>query len=474
MNYIQAYIVNMGFPSNLDLLASCVGGIPDPITNSIEEIRSTTDYYLEDEDDEDSYAIYIVGTGTLEQYSAPRHAMIGDICFLMCQRTAMQTYTRLRKEAYDLCETNVSYQDFCKWITQKQDFEDNVKKHRTSIYSLFYKEHEYYPYHQSNDIVLVECKSTDRVLDNNNYTSWNEIGFNYSNYQRVLQLIKREGYRYVHFKHRCAGAILFNLFWLNDTAQSYSGKIYAVGVVGSPPEQYNFKNKEKWSYGIITDFERCFLLDSPIDYSEFKDTVSFSHRGTFTSVLGPAFDNLKSIIASRNEVPDYFVNSVAIPIPLSQVDDSNWLEITNQHRRNFCLEDQFRVYYVNKLLPLIGDKKSFYMECKCFHRHRHYTQVDNVIMLGGKYLPVEVKLSIAVEKDLLGQCNSYCGCERIELKDKDVYMTEAWQNVLVIDRDGVYMYSPISNQLKSIANLDNITNNKDINNLRTTIMKSLD
>ena len=197
-------------------------------------------------------------------------------------------------------------------------------------------------------------------------------------------------------------------------------------------------------------------------------------RGSFTYVLGPAFDYLKKLVASKNEVPEYFLDCVSVPVPLSKLNDKNWLEITNKHRRGFILEAQFRVYYVDRLLPLIGDKKTFYMECKCFHRTSHFTCVDNVIVFGGKYLPVEVKLNISIEKDLLGQCRSYCGCPSIEIGKTTINMAETWQCVLVIDREAAYLYSPETNDLKKIIDLDELNDNRDILSLRERIKFELD
>ncbi|WP_051689111.1 hypothetical protein [Butyrivibrio sp. AE2032] len=471
MNHVQAFIVNMDIPHDLDELA-CNIFISDSITNSINDIRSTSDYYLEDENDEDSLAVYIIGTSKLEQYSAPRHAMVGDICFFMCQRTAMQTYTRLRKQVYDLCETNLSYREFCEWFTDKTAF--YPKEGKKELYRLFIREENTWAGLETDDYIIVESMPNEAFHKVKNvYCNERELGFDQTHFLEAFHLVKSGNYRYLRFKHKLAGTIIFHLLNVYKTINQYSGKIYAVGVVSTPPENFDYHNTERWRYGIVTDFEKCFLLDNPIDLSEFKDTISFSQRGSFTNVLGPAFENLKTIIASKNEVPDYFLESVAVPIPLSKIDDSNWLEVTNKHRRGFILEDQFRVFYVNRLLPLLGDIKKYYMECHCYHPSSHFTRVDNVIKFCGKYLPVEVKLSIAIEKDILGQCSSYCGCTRIEIGDKAINVKDAWQYVLVIDREAAYIYSHSSNTLKKLIDLDDISIEQDIIRLREQIKLEL-
>lgn len=414
MDYIQAFIVNMDLPRSLDEIAYDLFS-SDAITQSIDEIFSTTDYKLVDENDEDSLAIGIVGTGTLGKYSAPRHATVGDICFFMCQKSAMQTYTRLRKATYDLCETNLTYKEFCDWLTDKTAF--YPKKGKKQLYTLFYKDCDFWPHYESNDYMIVEslAKETRFLQTKSIFHHDRDYGYDKSHYLEVCEQVKNGNYRYFRFKHYRAGAIISHLIRMYETVMEYAGKIYAVGVVNTSPEQFNYEKYDHWRYGILTEFDKCFVLGSPIDLSEFKDEVSFCLRGSFTYVLGPAFEYIKNLVASRNEVPDYFMNCVSVPIPLSKINDLNWLEVTNKYRRGFILEAQFRAYYVDKLLSWVGDRKKFYMECKCYHHDAHYTCVDNVIVFLGKYLPVEVKLNVSIEKDILGQCKSYCGCPHIEV-----------------------------------------------------------
>ncbi len=49
--------------------------------------------------------------------------------------------------------------------------------------------------------------------------------------------------------------------------------------------------------------------------------------------------------------------------------------------------------------------------------HNQYNE-DNLIKFQGKYLPVEVKLSIHNEADLPGQLSQYCHTDQIVLNDR--------------------------------------------------------
>ena len=56
---------------------------------------------------------------------------------------------------------------------------------------------------------------------------------------------------------------------------------------------------------------------------------------SITGVFGTEFDQLKTLIMSKNKVPEYLENSTATPLPLSKIDKTNWLKYANYYRRTF-------------------------------------------------------------------------------------------------------------------------------------------
>ena len=112
-----------------------------------------------------------------------------------------------------------------------------------------------------------------------------------------------------------------------------------------------------------------FLLEKPIDISEFNSVITVSRQSSITPVFGDQYNFLKSLIFQKNSIiEDYFINSIAEPVPLARVNDNNWLEVLNRYRRSFFLEIQFRTYYVDRLLILLGDNKTIYRECTCIKK----------------------------------------------------------------------------------------------------------
>ena len=197
-----------------------------------------------------------------------------------------------------------------------------------------------------------------------------------------------------------------------ETYDAVGGKIYAIAQVAAPPENIPTTDEDRkalhWRSTIHAGLQNVYLLKNAIALKTFKHLVSFSQQSSFTTVFGDAFQQLKDTIFRGNpDIPSWFRNSVSAPVPLTKTTRENFLEVAGTYRRRFILESQFRAYYVDYLLPLLGDRKAIYRECRCKKNGKPYTWVDNVIVWNKKYLPVEVKLNTRLEKDLPGQLQQY-------------------------------------------------------------------
>ena len=309
------------------------------------------------------------------------------------------------------------------------------------------------------------CKNGDVVFFMHAKTAVNKI-----NYLRKLLLSERQDYSN-------------NQFWLMMNAlirakklyNLYGGKIFAIGRVSGNVEYISMEEERHWRSNIYAPIDSIFLLETPIDMSEFKQKITISGQSSITPLFGEDFEFIKNLILSKNAVvEDFLINSVAEPMPLSKINDENWIEIVNRHRRGFFLEAQFRTFYVNRLLKYIGDIKSIYKECPCKKKQSRSTFIDNVIKLNNKYLPVEIKLSVSAERDIFAQLESYCKLDMLLLDgERDVHDCVYNNNVLVIDTESVYIYNNTSVSLNKIFDLDNIQSYDDISILRQKIIDGL-
>lgn len=272
--------------------------------------------------------------------------------------------------------------------------------------------------------------------------------------------------------------------WLDrarEIYREYGGKIFALARVSSNPE-YDYDEGENyqpmhWNSRIFASLDQLTLLDKPIDISEFNDFIFVSRMSAITPVLGKEFKLLKQVISSKNKIPPFYELSDATPYPLKDVNNENWPVLGNIYRRSFILESQLRTYYVDYLLREIGDQTVFYKECRSYRTGQADTFIDNVVLIDGKYLPVEIKRSVGQERDLPGQLNQYCCSEGIRLRQNAKTVVPAEKihrhKCLVIDRDKVYLFDFASQSLIRIFDLDDIKEVSDCGTLRQILISRL-
>ena len=266
--------------------------------------------------------------------------------------------------------------------------------------------------------------------------------------------------------------------WLDKGRELYSlygGKIYAYGRVCGSPGTLDDEMISHWKTRIYADIEDIQVLDKPIDISEFNDFLLISRTGSITPVYGEEFEKLKLLVLRKNGYASgYFLDTIASPVPLAKMDETNWLSVANEYRRSFLLERQFRSFYVDRFLPYFGDQKKTYRECRCRKQGIPDSFVDNVILFNGKYLPVEIKLNINKEEDLPGQVKKYCNDDvrfTDTSTDKVFDNTKSYMNqVLIIDTEAVYLYDDRLGEIEFIKSLDEMQTIEDIKQLRTDMI----
>lgn len=260
--------------------------------------------------------------------------------------------------------------------------------------------------------------------------------------------------------------------WLNKGKQlhkQFGGKIFAVAKVISPIEEDTDDDRSiHWKTRMYANLGSIWLLNEPIDISLFRQYVTISNRGAITPVYGKEYQGLQRLISEKNpNPPDYFMSSVAADAETSRIDRYNWLRVAPAYRHSFIYEKQFRIYYVNYFLSSLGDIKTIYSECRCIKTGvTMLSRVDNIIRFFERYLPVEVKLSVPLENDIISQLSKYCNDDEIFLDKKETRGINNnvlyYNHVLVIDRDNLFLYDDRKQTLDDIYDLDNINTMDDI------------
>lgn len=258
------------------------------------------------------------------------------------------------------------------------------------------------------------------------------------------------------------------------------GKIFAVARVCGMPEiapEDEADGPFHWRSRIYADMDRVCPLASPIDVSEFGSRIQISRQSGITPVFGEEFAFLQELVLSRNPVPAFFRESVATPLPMWKINAENWLTLANAYRRSFLLEAQFRAFYVDHLLRRLSDVKTLYRECRCRKTGAPDAFVDNVILFGGRYLPVEVKLSVRCEANIAAQLEKYCRTDAIELDSRTHRTAPAGKviagHVLVIDTEQIFLYRAGSGRLVPFLDLDDLHDLSDADRLKTALLSAL-
>ncbi len=253
--------------------------------------------------------------------------------------------------------------------------------------------------------------------------------------------------------------------WLDRAlilSDKYSGKIFAIGKVQTIPtkEDDNPFEGQHWRGRIYADVGDIFILDAPIDISEFNDFILISRQSAITRLPHKQYIKLREVVALKNVIlPEYYLHSSIGDFTLANITKENFLEETRPYRRRFLLEIDYRAYFVDFLLKSISGR-IFYRECACYNKQNPVSFVDNVFKYNEKFYLLEVKLNIHIEKDLIGQLRKYITSEYVYLDNKHLNKLENFERefMFVIDTEAIYKYTYSRNVIEVLVRLDDMDN----------------
>ena len=254
--------------------------------------------------------------------------------------------------------------------------------------------------------------------------------------------------------------------------KKYGGTIVGIGRLTTDPSLANY-NFQTQTGAVISDIH---ILENPLPSSKFTHFLRIS-QGGITPVWGEWYEKIKQMIIDTNDnLPEYFLDSASMTDEQANINDNNWLEVNRKLNFNYRKEEAFRTFYVDYLLKDISDDATFYTECACYKEGlKSPSYADYFISIGGKWLPVETKIDINVEKDIDAQVSKYCDLTEVILDplkgegaDPD-YLIQT--KVLIIDEREIQIYDHVSEQRFELAKLKDIRTLNDIQTLRNDIIE---
>ena len=305
------------------------------------------------------------------------------------------------------------------------------------------------------------CKKGDIVLFMITVSSAQNISHVRSEMKKQREYMHQNDYRILNF----------GVMREESLYGRYGGTIFAVGRVAGNIEK---ESGDVRSYARIDDI---VILDQPLHYDQFKEKVPVSKGGAITPVYSDKYSFLKDQLLQLYSLPGYVLRSRSEPIREASINKNTWLEVAKNFRFHYTLEEQFRKAFVDYLLKDISDDRKLYAECYCKNKKGQFGFIDNVVFFSGKYLPVEVKLNVDLEADLIGQVSKYCSLSILNLTHDwslDVPEDKAFSDkVIIIDTFGIYLYDDTVHDYHKIYDFFSLSAREDIKTIRDIIDASI-
>ena len=246
-----------------------------------------------------------------------------------------------------------------------------------------------------------------------------------------------------------------------------------MGRISSNTYYEGIEEEIQLHYGgrIWAHIDDIILLKNPIDISEFNGFLKISRQSGITMIPFNEFEKIKEIILSKNNnLPAYFTKCKIGDYSLTKINDKNFLTLTQNYRRRFLLEADFRSYYVDYILKnLFGSK--VYRECICHTKNSKVMYyVDNAFINNDKVLMLEVKLNVNNERNLTDQLEQYVNSISIDLTKNNRTNTYVRSYMYVIDTAYIYKYYHSTKSLEKIVDLDNIRTFEGIEDLKSILI----
>jgi len=229
-----------------------------------------------------------------------------------------------------------------------------------------------------------------------------------------------------------------------ERANLYSGTIFACAKVSGATE-YLGNDFCHFKHSFFAPLGEVYLFKKPLNYEKFTEYITIS-QGTITLIYGKQFEGLRSLFSNQNRLPNFLKNAQLRDRYLRDVNKNNWFLISCHPSTRFIYEAQLRTYLVDYLLNEIKDKGTPLLEeCECYRDGKRTGKVDYSIKLDGKWIPVEAKLNILAEKDILSQITKYNRIDSFKptmgQHRGKAFETTRLPICLVVDQSGVYIVS---------------------------------
>lgn len=187
----------------------------------------------------------------------------------------------------------------------------------------------------------------------------------------------------------------------------YHGTVFGVAPVESAPIASVGAGFRGRVFAKI-DSKRWHLFESPLPYADLESILPI-YGQTVAALEGDKGDRLRRALTKNNDLPAWLAQMKFGTGKFSQIDPKNWLrEITAPHLFAGEGEQAVRSYFHDFVLAEIRDEDTpLLAECECFRAGVRTGIADYFVCIAGQWIPVESKIAISAEADVLGQVGKY-------------------------------------------------------------------
>lgn len=202
-------------------------------------------------------------------------------------------------------------------------------------------------------------------------------------------------------------------------------------------ETYHFNSRS------FAPFSKVYVFEEPLHASDFGLHFKIG-QNTVTPLYKRNFGAIRELLQRDNEIPDFLELADISELAFQSISKENWRQVVASPQARFLNEELVREYFIDYLLDEIKDPRTPVLEECITSRNGQTTgRADYFVMVGGRWIPIEAKLNILTEGNLLGQIGKYLRVDKFVptvRKRRDSEFFPGQHGVcVVIDQSGVYL-----------------------------------
>lgn len=203
----------------------------------------------------------------------------------------------------------------------------------------------------------------------------------------------------------------------NVQSEKYSGTIFGCAEISGAAEYYADDDVERhYSGRSSVPLGQVHIFDRPLPAEELADFLRIEQSTPNTPLYSEQFDGIKQRLARHNQLPDFLHDAHVGGKTFKDVDRRNWPSISCDRGTRFINEAQLRAYLLDFLLEEVKDSRTpLLRECWCYRNgSRTGGRADYFVRVHDVWVPVEAKLNVLAEKNVLGQVAKYTHASSFE------------------------------------------------------------